>query len=194
MKNAVSLSDEAMLSRNGQARRRSAAPSIHALLTSQAMARPEAIAIMAPGRRPLTYRRLLGRVEATVAALRGCGLGRDDRVAVVLPNGPDMAVAFAGVAAGATCAPLNPAYRASEFEFYLTDLGAKALLVGSELDSPAREVALGRLADDVARTAAPMAAVANDRSHDFFSARIGCQRWNALSGLDLGSLCIRSGS
>jgi YVTN family beta-propeller protein len=62
------------------------------------------------------------------------------------------------------------------------------------LASPAREVALGRLADDVARTAAPMAAVANDRSHDFFSARIGCQRWNALSGLDLGSLCIRSGS
>jgi acyl-CoA synthetase (AMP-forming)/AMP-acid ligase II/acetyltransferase-like isoleucine patch superfamily enzyme/acyl carrier protein len=141
LKNAVSLSEEAMPSQNGQARRRSTAPSIHALLTFQAMARPEAIAIMAPGRRPLTYRHLLGRVEATVAALRGYGLGRDDRVAVVLPNGPDMAVAFAGVAAGATCAPLNPAYRANEFEFYLTDLGAKALLVGSELDSPAREVA-----------------------------------------------------
>ena len=62
------------------------------------------------------------------------------------------------------------------------------------LASPAREVALGRLAVDVARTAAPLAAVANDRTHDFFSARIGCQRWNALSGLDLGSLCIRSGS
>ena len=62
------------------------------------------------------------------------------------------------------------------------------------LRSPAREVALGRLAVDVARTAAPWAAVANDRTHDFFSPRIGCQRWNALSGLDLGSLCIRSGA
>jgi len=62
------------------------------------------------------------------------------------------------------------------------------------LTSPAREIALGRLAVDVARTAAPMAAVANNRSHDFFSPRIGCQRWNTLSGLDLGSLCIRSGS
>jgi peptide/nickel transport system substrate-binding protein len=62
------------------------------------------------------------------------------------------------------------------------------------LTPPAREVALGRLAVDVARTAAPWAAVANDRTHDFFSPRIGCQHWNALSGLDLGSLCIRSGA
>ena len=133
-----------MPSVNGQLRRQSTAASIHKLLTFQATARPEAVAVMAPGRWPLTYRRLLGQVEATVAALRGCGLGRDDRVAVVLPNGPDMAVAFAGVAAGATCAPLNPAYRASEFEFYLADLRAKALLVGSELDSPARDVAQRR--------------------------------------------------
>ena len=68
------------------------------------------------------------------------------------------------------------------------------LMPRMSLASPAREVALGRLAVDVARTAAPWAAVANDRTHDFFSARIGCQRWNALSGLDLGSLCIRSRS
>ena len=78
---------------------------------------------------------------------------------------------------------------------YFDDPGYNRRLDGAMgLASPAREVALGRLADDVARTAAPMAAVANDRTHDFFSARIGCQRWNALSGLDLGSLCIRSGS
>jgi acyl-CoA synthetase (AMP-forming)/AMP-acid ligase II/acetyltransferase-like isoleucine patch superfamily enzyme/acyl carrier protein len=140
----VSRSGKRIPSVNGQIRRQSTATSIHKLLTLQATARPEAVAVTAPGRRPLTYRRLLGQVEATVAALRGCGLGRGDRVAVVLPNGPDMAVAFAGVAAGATCAPLNPAYRATEFEFYLTDLRAKALLVGAELESPARDVARRR--------------------------------------------------
>ena len=47
----------------------------------------------------------------------------------MLPNGPEMAAAFVAVACGATTAPLNPAYRADEFDFYLTDLGAKALLV-----------------------------------------------------------------
>ena len=55
-----------------------------------------------------------------------------------------MATAFLAVAAGATSAPLNPAYRASEFDFYLSDLHAKALLIQSGFDSPAREVAQAR--------------------------------------------------
>jgi acyl-CoA synthetase (AMP-forming)/AMP-acid ligase II/acetyltransferase-like isoleucine patch superfamily enzyme/acyl carrier protein len=52
-----------------------------------------------------------------------------------------MAAAFASITTAATCAPLNPAYRTAEFEFYMSDLKAKALIVDSALDSPAREVA-----------------------------------------------------
>ena len=52
-----------------------------------------------------------------------------------------MAAAFVAVAAGATTAPLNPAYRADEYRFYLEDLNAKALLVEAGSDSPAIEVA-----------------------------------------------------
>ena len=46
-----------------------------------------------------------------------------------------MATAFLCVASAAAAAPLNPAYRQDEFEFYLEDLRAKALIVeaGSEL-------------------------------------------------------------
>ena len=40
-----------------------------------------------------------------------------------------------------TSAPLNPAYRADEFEFYLSDLNAKALIVEQGSRSPAIEVA-----------------------------------------------------
>jgi amino acid adenylation domain-containing protein/non-ribosomal peptide synthase protein (TIGR01720 family) len=72
------------------------------------------------------------------------GLGCHDRVALVLPNGPEMAVACLAVAAGAACAPLNPAYSADEFDFYLTDLQAQALIVQVEMDSPARAVAQAR--------------------------------------------------
>ncbi|MCC6473886.1 MAG: AMP-binding protein, partial [Burkholderiales bacterium] len=43
--------------------------------------------------------------------------------------------------AGATAAPLNPAYREDEFEFYLTDLRAKLLVVGQGSNSPAVAVA-----------------------------------------------------
>ena len=66
---------------------------------------------------------------------------RDSRIAVVIPNGPDMATCCLGVMATAICAPLNPAYQASEFRFYLEDLGADAILLPASLDSPAREVA-----------------------------------------------------
>ena len=48
-----------------------------------------------------------------------------------------MATAFLSVAAGAASAPLNPAYRHDEFEFYLSDLKAKALIVEAGSASPA---------------------------------------------------------
>jgi oxalate---CoA ligase len=104
-------------------------------------ASPTAIALMAPDRRPLTYRALLDHVAATVRSLRQLGIGRQDRVALVLPNGPEMAAAFLATASAATCAPLNPAYQAQEFEFYLSDLQVKALIILSGDDSSARAVA-----------------------------------------------------
>jgi oxalate---CoA ligase len=99
------------------------------------------VAIAASGDRTLTYADLRGHVERTVAALNGFGVGRNDRVALVLPTGPEMATAFVAIAAGATAAPLNPAYRAEEFEFYLSDLRAKALIVEQGSESPALGVA-----------------------------------------------------
>jgi len=76
-----------------------------------------------------------------MTALNEHGVGRGDRVAIVLDNGPHMASAFLGVAAGATAAPLNPAYRAEEFEFYLTDLRASLLIIEADKTSPVVEVA-----------------------------------------------------
>ena len=100
-----------------------------------------AVALSARGRPDATYDVLRRHVERTVAELNERGLGRNDRVAIVLPNGPEMAGAFAAVAAGATAAPLNPACTESEFAFYLADLGAGALMLAEGDDSPARSAA-----------------------------------------------------
>jgi acyl-CoA synthetase (AMP-forming)/AMP-acid ligase II len=54
-----------------------------------------------------------------------------------------MAAAFLAIACGATTAPLNPAYRAEEFEFYLADLRAKALVIADGMESSVRAVAAG---------------------------------------------------
>src|SRR5258708_14745522 len=101
-------------------------------------------AIGAPKRKWLTHGQLRSLVDRTVSALNGVGIGRNGSVAIVLRNGPEMATAFLAVAAGATTVPLNPGYREDAFEFYLTDLKAKALIVEAGEDSPSR-VAAARL-------------------------------------------------
>lgn len=85
-------------------------------------------AIIAPEGPSLTYQTLRMEVERLAGQLRALGIARNDRVAIVLPDGPEMAVVFLAVASCATAAPLNPAYQPHEFEFYLDDLEARALI------------------------------------------------------------------
>ena len=106
--------------------------------------RDDAPAIGAPERTALTHQGLRQLAQRTISDLHRMGIGRGDRVAIVLPNGPEMATAFIAIACGATTAPLNPAYRAEEFDFYLSDLNAKALVVQEGMDSPALAVAAAR--------------------------------------------------
>jgi acyl-CoA synthetase (AMP-forming)/AMP-acid ligase II len=82
----------------------------------------DAIAIQASSRANLTYADLRSLADSTLEALNAAGIGRNDRVAIVLPNGPEMATAFMTIACAATTAPLNPSYRQEEFEFYIDDL------------------------------------------------------------------------
>jgi acyl-CoA synthetase (AMP-forming)/AMP-acid ligase II len=91
---------------------------------------------------PLAFGALRLQVEQWVQALNAAGIGRGDRVGIVMPNGPAMAAAFLGVAAAATACPLNPALREEEFAFYLADLRARALLV--ERGSASAAIAVAR--------------------------------------------------
>lgn len=75
-----------------------------------------------------------GQLASNVARLAGClaaaGAQRGDRVAFTLPNGPDVVqILLAITALGAAAAPLNPAYTTSEYEFYLSDIQPRLLLM-----------------------------------------------------------------
>ena len=94
-------------------------------------------AIGAPGRDWMTYGDLRSLSQDVRKALRAAGVGASDRVAIVLPNGPEMAAAFVTVAQAATTAPLNPAYKEEEFAFYLEDLKARAIIVEAGYNGPA---------------------------------------------------------
>ena len=101
----------------------------------------DSFAIGAPDRDWLTYGGLRSLSADVAAQLRSAGVGVDDRVAIVLPNGPEMAAAFVTIAQAAVTAPLNPAYRRDEYAFYLEDLKAKALVVMADDAGPAVEAA-----------------------------------------------------
>jgi acyl-CoA synthetase (AMP-forming)/AMP-acid ligase II len=114
------------------------------LVDHQAQRIPDAPAILAPARVPLTYGNLRLQVDDVGRALRAMGIGRHDRIAVVLPNGPEMAVAILAVAASAACAPMNPAYGVEEFDRYFADLHPRALITQSGGESAARRAARAR--------------------------------------------------
>jgi oxalate---CoA ligase len=98
---------------------------------------PKRVAISAPERVDVSYGELGAIVSRSQRSLNDAGFGRVDKVAIVLPNGPHMAVAFIAVSASAIAAPLNPAFREDEFRYYMEDLKVKALLVETGSTSPA---------------------------------------------------------
>jgi acyl-CoA synthetase (AMP-forming)/AMP-acid ligase II/acyl carrier protein len=115
--------------------------SIPKILKNRKEIAKDSAAILALGKSALTYSRLWELVLNTNAWFNQHGIGRGDCVAIVLPNGPQMAAAFLATASSAVAAPLNPNYRVNEFEFYLEDLQVKALIVAKADESSAREAA-----------------------------------------------------
>lgn len=108
---------------------------LQVLATSQ----PQAVAIRFHGRDSLDYADLLDAIENIKSILNQHGLTRNDRIAVVYPNGPEMALSVLGILSCASCAPLNPKYTFAEFKYYLQDLNIKAVIVKPGLKSPVRE-------------------------------------------------------
>ena len=67
----------------------------------------------------------------------------------------------------------------------------RKVTAASRLSGPRRYVAYGALDVDTVRNAAPVVSLGNRLSRDFFSARMGCQVFNPVLGIDLAALCIR---
>ncbi|MBI4468348.1 MAG: AMP-binding protein [Acidobacteria bacterium] len=94
----------------------------------------------------VSYEQLRSQVDRWSAWLRSLGLQPEDRIAIALPNGLEMIVAFLSAATAGTAAPLNPGYKLDEFRFFLSDTRARALIVprrgGSEACRAAEGLAL----------------------------------------------------
>ena len=103
---------------------------------------PDQVALLDEHGAAWTYPELQRKSEAVTTGLSLAADVRGRRVAVVLPDGPELVAVFLGVSAQSACAPLNPAFRQSEYEFYLGDLGPAAMI--APVDSIAAEAARAR--------------------------------------------------
>ncbi|MBX3732749.1 MAG: amino acid adenylation domain-containing protein [Verrucomicrobiae bacterium] len=86
-------------------------------------------AVRGPAGALLDHATLSGRIRDWAQALNEKGIGRNDRLALVLPDGPGTAVLSLAVSSVATAAPLNPELSRSEFEAHLDGIRPCAVLL-----------------------------------------------------------------
>jgi amino acid adenylation domain-containing protein len=81
----------------------------------------------------VTYAELDHQADSLAYGLRELGVERGDRVALLLPNGVECAIAIYGVLrAGAAFSPLNPTIKKEKLGHVLADSGAAAVICDAE--------------------------------------------------------------
>ncbi len=94
--------------------------------------RPEHVAIRLRAdaeSRDLTYAELGRSVRRSAAAIRACGVVEEQRVLLLLPDLPELAIGFLGaIWAGAVPVLVNPSLRAADYGFFLGDTRARLVI------------------------------------------------------------------
>jgi crotonobetaine/carnitine-CoA ligase len=109
-------------------------PNIGALLDQATTAVPDQVALhfIATGE-TVTYAALRDRVDRMAAALQGLGVRHGTKVAVMLPNVPEMPVTWLALARlGAVMVPVNVRYTGHELRYLLDDSAARHLVLHQE--------------------------------------------------------------
>jgi len=98
------------------------------LLMETATEYPEHVAAYFLGK-TVTYRELYDATICFANALRSMGIGRGDRVAIMLPNCPQAVIAYYGaLMIGAVVVQTNPLYVEREIELQMNDSGAVVIV------------------------------------------------------------------
>ena len=104
---------------------------------------PDAPLFLEEGAAALTFGGLGAVMDHFRDTLWASGMGRGDRIAIVLPSGPDLASALLGVMGVCVPLPLNPVQTLDEFSRLFRENDIKALIVEEGLATPALEAARG---------------------------------------------------
>ena len=102
---------------------------LYAFLENSARKFPDRDAVIFYGKR-ITYGGLWDQARRLAASLRGLGVGKGDRVGLLLPNVPQFIIAYNAIlAAGGIVVPVNPLNPKEEVGRELRETGAEAVVV-----------------------------------------------------------------
>ena len=105
---------------------------IPAMLAFWAEQTPHAPALVVPGQPAISYAALWRRVRILAEALHRAGIGRHDRVVLLLPEGPVLTTALLGTMSAAIAVPLPASLTTPELSAALDGLHATAALITPE--------------------------------------------------------------
>ncbi|MFC8361396.1 amino acid adenylation domain-containing protein [Streptomyces griseorubiginosus] len=127
--------------------------SVLELFEAQALRTPEAAAVRS-GELALSYAELDARANQVAHFLRGCGVGHESRVAVVLDRGPELIASLLGVwKAGAAYVPVDPSTPAERVAAIVETSGARVVLDASRPSVGHLPVTAPERVDDLDRLA-----------------------------------------
>ena len=127
----------------------------HARLAAHERRNPQHPAIGDIAGRWLSYRSLIGQAGYVQAVLHAAGILADDRVAVILPDGPDCAAVMTGVSATAIHAPLQASAPDAELRALLEGLKPRAIVSDARHRALAADMGVEHLPFESARDAGP---------------------------------------
>ena len=109
---------------------------LQSLLINSAQKHPDSVALEFEGKK-ITYRQLNDLTNQFANGLNSLGIGKNSKVAVILPNLPQFVICFYGaLKAGAVVVPCNPLYREKELEHQLDDAEVEAVVILNNIYHP----------------------------------------------------------
>lgn len=113
---------------------------LYRLLDEAAENFPDNAAIIFAGKE-ISYRQIGKMVDCMAAALAAKGVRKGSRVAIMLPNCPQLVVAFYGaLKAGAVVVMTNPMYMERELEYQLRNSGAETIVLNDAFFTRIRNI------------------------------------------------------
>ena len=168
--------------------------SVASILSEAATRHPDRPALHFAGA-TLDYGTLWEQTRAYAGALRDRGIGRGDRVAMLVPNVPDFArVYYAALSLGAVVVPVHLLFKAEEIEYVLRDSGADVLVVAAPLLGEAVPAATRAGVPILTVLLPPDAGVALPRLEAEAAAATPVARHTPVGPLDAATILYTSGT